>query len=91
MSDPNRHGGKDVSSYLRDHLHVLIESATPNDIGEVISYTMSHGGYFKRFRGGALARWTKHGQEPPAEGSGMTLDERLTLAFLKVAQSGNPS
>lgn len=64
-----------------------------------------HGGYFKRWRGGALQRWTQwadgqvgEGEEVREEvgeggtrerGEGkmkmlMTLEERLTLAFLEV-------
>jgi hypothetical protein len=47
-----------------------------------------HQGYYKRWRGGGLHRWSKWAHAlPPEEGSGMTLEERLTLAFLKVSIS----
>ncbi|KAG8697718.1 hypothetical protein FRC08_006357 [Ceratobasidium sp. 394] len=39
----------------------------------------SQGGYFKRFKGGALARWAERNPEPPIFG----LEARATLAFLE--------
>lgn len=60
-----------------------------------------HAGYFKRWRGGALQRWTQWADGEVGEGDGvreevewgeagrgegkmlMTLEERLTLAFLQ--------
>lgn len=80
------HGGKEVSTYLKENLHSLIESVKPEDIGRVIDWTQSkHLGYYKRWRGGGLHRWSKWAHAlPPEEGSGMTLEERLTLAFLQV-------
>ncbi|CAD6582211.1 MAG: hypothetical protein TREMPRED_003236 [Tremellales sp. Tagirdzhanova-0007] len=79
------HGGKYVSNYLRDHLHALVESVTPDKIDSVVKWTIdTHGGYFKRWRGGGLQRWTRWSNAPrPNESSGMTLEERLTLAFLQ--------
>jgi hypothetical protein len=38
------------------------------------------GGYFKRFRGGALQPWVQH----PDYRDKMTLEERITLTFLQV-------
>lgn len=80
------HGGKEVSSYLKDNLHSLIESVKPEEISRVIDWTQNrHMGYYKRWRGGGLHRWSKWAHAlPPEEGSGMTLEERLTLAFLEV-------
>jgi len=74
---------------LKDNLPALIEGVQPEEIGKVIDWTMSqHKGYYKRWRGGGLHRWSKWAHAlPPEEGSGMTLEERLTLAFLKVSHS----
>lgn len=86
------HGGKEVSTYLKDHLHSLVESVKPEDIGRVIDWTQNrHLGYYKRWRGGGLHRWSKWAHAlPPEEGSGMTLEERLTLAFLQVCLCSCP-
>ena len=84
-----RHGGKDVSNYLRDNLHALVESVTPDKIGSVVKWTIdTHGGYFKRWRGGHLQRWTRWSTAPVTnESSGMAIEERLTLAFLQVCEN----
>lgn len=81
------HGGKEVSNYLKDNLPALIEGVKPEEVGKVIDWTQNqHKGYYKRWRGGGLHRWTKWAHAlPPEEGSGMTLEERLTLAFLQVS------
>ena len=81
------HGGSKVSNYLKDNLPALIEGVQPEEIGKLIDWTMNqHKGYYKRWRGGGLHRWSKWAHAlPPEEGSGMTLEERLTLAFLKVS------
>jgi protein phosphatase PTC6 len=84
----SRHGGKDVSTFLQTNLHNLIETASPSKISSLVDYTITLGGYFKRFRGGALHRWTKWAHAlPPEEGTGLTLEERLTLAFLMVSRT----
>ncbi|OCF37170.1 PP2Cc protein phosphatase [Kwoniella heveanensis CBS 569] len=95
------HGGRQVSSYLKDNLAGLIESVSSSEIPDLVDWTKErHAGYFKRWRGGALQRWTKYA--PPAGGGNgessnsssaggsgngpekvMTLEERLTLAFLQ--------
>ncbi|WVF68997.1 hypothetical protein IAT40_003771 [Kwoniella sp. CBS 6097] len=94
------HGGKQVSSYLKDNLSGLIESVSPSDIPDLVQWTKErHAGYFKRWRGGALQRWTKFAASTSGNGNGskassgsgngnvggkvMTLEERLTLAFLQ--------
>jgi hypothetical protein len=43
------------------------------------------GGYFKRFKGGALQPWVHH----PDYRDKLTLEERITLTFLQV-RSGIP-
>lgn len=80
-----RHGGKEVSSYISEHLHEIIESVKPEDIPAVVEFTQSHGGYYRRWRGGALQRWTQwnHGNKPGKD-EPLTMEERLTLAFLQV-------
>jgi len=77
------HGGREVSTFLEQNLHSLIERVESGSIEEVVSYTKSHGGYFKRWRGGGLHRWTKYAHAPPPADGRMTLEERLTLAFLQ--------
>ncbi|WVQ73392.1 hypothetical protein IAR50_002963 [Cryptococcus sp. DSM 104548] len=82
------HGGRQVSSYVASKLQSLIESAEPSAIPSIVEWTKEkHGGYFKRWRGGALGRWTQFAQEGQAasveNGDKMTLEERLTLAFLQ--------
>ncbi|OXB33816.1 PP2Cc protein phosphatase [Cryptococcus neoformans] len=94
------HGGKQVSQYLAKRLHALVEQVGSTSISPIVEWTKEkHGGYFKRWRGGALQRWTqwadgKREGEEIKEGKGneaesgqgktlMTLEERLTLAFLE--------
>ncbi|ORY25947.1 phosphatase 2C-like domain-containing protein [Naematelia encephala] len=78
------HGGKEVSSYISSHLHELVESVEPSTVESLVSWTRArHGGYFKRWRGGALQKWTKWGQSSSEERERMTLEERLTLAFVE--------
>lgn len=88
------HGGREVSSYLSDNLHKLLEDvkADGTEIGRLVKWTQDkHGGYFRRWRGGALHRWTQWAHAlPPEEGTGMTLEERLTVAFLHVSTSLGP-
>lgn len=75
-----------MSNYLKNNLPRLIETVEPSSISKLIQWTIdTHGGYYKRWRGGGLHRWTKWAHAlPPEEGSPLTMDERLTLAFLTV-------
>ncbi|KAL7419100.1 Protein phosphatase 2C 6 [Cryptotrichosporon argae] len=89
------HGGASVSQHVRDHLARAIESVAPADAAPAVDATLALGGYFRRWKGGALARWARTGASklapveggPAGEGTGggdgLTLEERLTLAFLK--------
>lgn len=81
------HGGTAVSAFLRDQLADIVESVTPADVPAAVEATEELGGYFRRWRGGALQRWTKWASGSPAEAGKdrFTLEERLTLAFLKVS------
>lgn len=75
-----------MSTFLKENLPSLVESVRPEDIPDVVKSTAEIGGYFRRWRGGELQRWTQwnpSGHKAEAK-DGMTIDERLTLAFLKV-------
>jgi protein phosphatase PTC6 len=74
------HGGSGVSQYLRQELHGLFESVDKSEIPELYEWMRELGGYFKRFKGGALAPWI-HGGETP----GLDLEARCTQAFLEVS------
>jgi protein phosphatase PTC6 len=75
-----RHGGASVSDYLHNELHSLLEVVEKDSVIDVYRWLKSHGGYFKRFRGGVLQEWV----ENPQTTSCFDLDARLTLAFLEV-------
>ncbi|BEI86228.1 hypothetical protein CcaverHIS002_0605150 [Cutaneotrichosporon cavernicola] len=80
------HGGTAVSQFLRDNLAAIVESVTPDDIPAAVEATEALGGYFRRWRGGVLNRWTKWAASgaPAEKGTDrLNLDERLTLAYLK--------
>jgi hypothetical protein len=93
LAADGRHGGKEVSTYLKDNLPGLIESVDSNGIDDLVKWTRNtHGGYYKRWRGGGLQRWTQYATGPtPEPGSEMTLEERLTLAFLEVSSRTIPA
>jgi len=74
------HGGSAVSQYLRQELHGLLESVNSSHIPELFLWIKEIGGYFKRFRGGALAPWI-HGIEGKPK---MDLEARATQAFFEV-------
>lgn len=76
------HGGSTVSQYLRQELHGLFESVDKTHIPELYLWIKDQGGYFKRFRGGALAPWihqSKSNGTPPLD-----LEARATQAFFEV-------
>jgi protein phosphatase PTC6 len=75
-----RHGGSAVAQYLRQELHGLFENVHKSHIPELFLWIKEIGGYFKRFRGGALAPWI-HGTEGKPE---MDLEARATQAFFEV-------
>jgi len=74
------HGGSAVSQYLRQELHGIFESVVKSSIPELFAWIKELDGYFKRFKGGALAPWV-HGTEntPPLD-----LEARATQAFFEV-------
>ncbi|KDQ63395.1 hypothetical protein JAAARDRAFT_29424 [Jaapia argillacea MUCL 33604] len=74
------HGGSAVSQFLRQELHGLFESVNKSEIPEMYQWIRELGGYFKRFKGGALAPWI-HGVEGTDD---MDIEARATLAFFEV-------
>ncbi|KAJ9127632.1 hypothetical protein QFC24_001042 [Naganishia onofrii] len=76
------HGGQHVSQYLYERLHAMIEEVSKSSIDDVVQFHKKLGGYFKRFRGGALQPWVQH----PDYRDKMTLEERITLTFLQADQ-----
>jgi protein phosphatase PTC6 len=78
-----RHGGSEVSKYLKENLHELVQEAKVTEIPDVIRKYRGLGGYLRRYRGGPLNRF----REPEGEDNdlkGITLDEMCVLAFLQV-------
>jgi protein phosphatase PTC6 len=76
----NRHGGSAVAQYLRQELHGLFESVNKAMIPDLFAWIKEIGGYFKRFKGGAIAPWIE-GTSPEE----LTLEARATLAFFEVS------
>lgn len=72
------HGGNAVSGYLQQQLHALFEQVDPSEVPELVSKLQGVGGYFKRFKGGALVDWIKPADPPRT----LDLEARATLAFL---------
>lgn len=77
-----RHGGSTVSQYLRQELHGLFESVDKSHIPELYLWIKDLGGYFKRFKGGALAPWIHGTQDTPP----LDLEARATQAFCEVGR-----
>lgn len=74
------HGGSTVSQYLRQELHGLFESVDKRNIPELYLWIKEIGGYFKRFKGGALAPWIHE----PVNKDVLSLEARATQAFFEV-------
>ncbi|KAF9455035.1 protein serine/threonine phosphatase 2C [Macrolepiota fuliginosa MF-IS2] len=74
------HGGSAVSQYLRQELHGIFESVKKSQIPDLFQWVKHIGGYFKRFRGGALTPWI-HGTDEAPE---LDLEARATQAFFEV-------
>ncbi|KAF9474097.1 protein serine/threonine phosphatase 2C [Pholiota conissans] len=73
------HGGSAVAQYLRQELHGLFESVNKAMIPDLFAWIKEIGGYFKRFKGGAIAPWIDGTNKEE-----MTLEARATLAFFEV-------
>jgi protein phosphatase PTC6 len=76
-----RHGGSAVSQYLRQELHGIFESAIKSSIPELFAWIKELGGYFKRFKGGALSPWVHDTGNTPV----LDLEARATQAFFEVS------
>lgn len=64
---------------MRQELHGLFESVDKTLIPELFKWIKENGGYFKRFKGGALFPWVKEGNTDE-----MDIEARATLAFFEV-------
>jgi protein phosphatase PTC6 len=80
-----RHGTDQVSHYLRDNLHTLIESSQKSQIPEVVKSYREIGGYLRRFKGGQLERLINDKGTDTKEEEKMGLDDSMSLAFLQVS------
>jgi protein phosphatase PTC6 len=76
-----RHGGSAVSQYLRQELHGIFESVVKSSIPELFAWIKELGGYFKRFKGGALSPWVHSTENTPV----LDLEARATGAFFEVS------
>ncbi|GAA93670.1 uncharacterized protein L969DRAFT_96694 [Mixia osmundae IAM 14324] len=81
------HGTDQVSHYLRDHLHELLETAKASDVPAAVETYKKVGGYLRRFKGGLLERLAQgtDGLEEPERV--LALDERATLAFIQADET----
>lgn len=70
-----------MSQFCRQELHALFENVDKSHIPEMYAWIREIGGYFKRFRGGALAPWTQGVEGKPE----LDLEARATLAFFEVS------
>lgn len=82
------HGGSACSDFLAREMPDLIEGVQKDEINEVVDFTKALGGYFRRFRGGGLSRWVNGDGGNGRTGERMSIEERVTLAFLKVSRVG---
>ncbi|CAO1634303.1 unnamed protein product [Jaminaea pallidilutea] len=62
------HGGDYASKYLSKYLHQIFESVQPDMVTDTVQFTREHGGYFRRFTGGELAKWTRQEELKPVRG-----------------------
>lgn len=81
--DRCRHGGDQVSTYLRDNLHEMIEQVSSDDIVDTVNRYKGLGGFFRRFKGGILSRIAT-GDESDLARFGFATDQRATMAFMQV-------
>ena len=69
-----------MAQYLRQELHGLFESVDKSSIPELFTWMKEIGGYFKRFKGGALSPWIAGDNTTE-----LSLEARATLAFFEVS------
>ncbi|RCH92786.1 hypothetical protein CU098_009874 [Rhizopus stolonifer] len=80
------HGGSVVSEWLANHLHELLETISLNEFHETLNYLRSYRGYFRRFPIPSVIRNCvdeKGRPKPDIDVHDLTLEQRLTLAFLE--------
>ena len=70
-----------MSQYLRQELHGFFESADKSHVPDLLAWAKELGGYFRRFRGGALMPWVK--PDSPEAQQKLDLEARATLAFFE--------
>ena len=70
-----------MSQYLRQEFHGIFESVAKSSIPELFAWIKELGGYFKRFRGGALLPWVHGIENTPI----LDLEARATEAFFEVS------
>ena len=76
------HGGSTVSQFLRLELHGLFESAHKSHVPDVFEWAKEQDGYFRRFKGGAIAPWID--PDRPEAKRDLDLEARATLTFFEV-------
>ncbi|EPT03996.1 hypothetical protein FOMPIDRAFT_1022124 [Fomitopsis schrenkii] len=76
------HGGSTVSQFLRQELHGMFENVDKSQIPELFEWTLELGGYFRRWKGGALAPWVN--PDSPTAKANLDLEARATLAFFEI-------
>jgi protein phosphatase PTC6 len=71
---------------LQENLHKTFESVDPKTVPDVVAAIKAYGGYFRRFRGGALQPWAQTGWDADDHTEmNLTLEAYATLAFLQVS------
>ena len=81
------HGGQQVSSFLRDHLHQTFESVEADMVTDTVQYTRELGGYFRRFTGGVLERWVRKDRLKPVR-AGPAVGRRAPTAAVTPKKEG---
>lgn len=71
---------------MRQEFHGIFESVVKSSIPELFTWIKGLGGYFKRFKGGALAPWIEASDNAPA----LDLEARATEAFFEVSLLQSP-
>lgn len=78
------HGGSAISHFLQDNMHRIFESVDTRAVPHVVDVIKGYGGYFRRFRGGALEPWAQTGWDLDEHTEmNLTLEAYATLAFLQ--------
>ena len=66
-------------------MHKVFENVDTRSVPEIVSAIKEYGGYFRRFRGGALEPWAQTGWDLHEHTEmNLTLEAYATLAFLRV-------